>query len=100
MFSKTLPIFKYSDKNIESSPLLLEDYSSKNILAPLVLLEVPPLEILEGNLSVSGCENCSNFKEKITISKFGVWGGYCLKLKIGRRFDSDKCEKYEGKKND
>jgi hypothetical protein len=41
MISKTLPIFKYSDKTKEASLLLIIDYSFKNNKAPLILLENP-----------------------------------------------------------
>jgi hypothetical protein len=40
------------------------------------------------------CENCTKFEEKVTVSKFGLWGGYCSLLKIGRRFDCDICDKF------
>jgi len=40
------------------------------------------------------CEGCTVFKEKVTVSKFGLWGGYCSEFKIGRRFDSDICDKF------
>jgi hypothetical protein len=46
------------------------------------------------------CENCENFKEKMIITKFGIYMGYCEKLKIGRNIDSDICDKYQDDNKD
>jgi hypothetical protein len=41
------------------------------------------------------CESCRHFKEKMTVTKVGIWMGYCLSFKINRSIDNDICDRYQ-----